>query len=137
MAKKSHYTATEVAVLLGYSRQTIGDFIKRGIIKAIQLERFCKIPQSELDKISNWCELDYTLIDNDRDNENIKEGKKDHYTVSEVAKLLGYTELTIISHINKGNIKTIKPFKTHRIPQAELDKFSNGCELDYTLIAKK
>ena len=43
-------------------------------------------------------------------------------TVTETARIFGVSRQTIISWINKGRIKAIRPLKEYRIPESEIDR---------------
>lgn len=53
-----------------------------------------------------------------------KKEKKEWFTVSEVAKELGYSRQTVLAWINKGKIHAIRPDKEYRIPASEIKRLT-------------
>ena len=51
-----------------------------------------------------------------------------HYTVKEVAKMVGFHENTIYRHIAEGLLKTRKIGKTHFIFESDLMNYLKGGE---------
>lgn len=51
--EKNYYPTAYVAEVLGLSAETIRDWIARGVIKAVKIERQWRVPRSELVRVAN------------------------------------------------------------------------------------
>ena len=49
-------------------------------------------------------------------------------TVTETAKIFGVSRQTIISWINKGRIKAVRPLKEYRIPESEIKRLMGSSD---------
>lgn len=48
------------------------------------------------------------------------------YTVTEVAKMLGFTRQTVLLWIKKGKLKAVKVDKEYRISEEEVERLKRG-----------
>ncbi len=117
------YTIKEFCEAVGISEQALIRFIMLKMIKAVKLGKSIKIPESEIDNITNFL----TGNDNKKGSEFLQEPRLPViYTAEEVAKILNLSVDNVWLLLKSGQLKGFKirnGRSSWRIPQKYLDEF--------------